>query len=233
VEPQVIEELVTGMRDACLESAMALIGGEIAEMRDLYASGEFDLVGFAVGVVGRNQLITGERIAAGDRLLALPSSGIHSNGLTLARAVFEGLPGEEWERPDERLGCSLIEELLKPTRIYARELKVLKEAGVRIEGAAHISGGGIPDNLARILPPGGNAEVKQASLPILPIFELIRERGRIARQEMWRTFNMGVGMVLAVEPGEAEAAKRTGQAQGFSLLDVGEVVPGNQHVIIT
>lgn len=233
LEPKLIEELVGGMRDGCLEAAMALVGGETAEMRDIYSPGEFDLVGFAIGVVERNQLITGEHITTGDCLLALPSSGIHSNGLSLARKVFERLSDEEWQRHEERLGCSLVEELLKPTRIYARELKALREAGIQIKGAAHISGGGIPGNLERILPPGVSARVDQGLLPKLPVFELIAERGNITSDEMWKIFNMGAGMVLAVSPDQAEAAKDVSQERGFSLSVVGEVVPGNQRVIIT
>ena len=132
VEPNVIEELVTGMRDGCLEASMALVGGELAEMRDLYSPGEFDLVGFAVGVVDRSQLITGEQITVGDRLLAVPSSGIHANGLTLARKVFKGMSEEQWKQIDDRLGCSLADEMLKPTRIYAREMKHLLDAGLQI-----------------------------------------------------------------------------------------------------
>jgi len=232
VEPNVIEELVTGMRDGCLEASMALVGGELAEMRDLYSPGEFDLVGFAVGVVDRSQLITGEQITVGDRLLAVPSSGIHANGLTLARKVFKGMSEEQWKQIDDRLGCSLADEMLKPTRIYAREMKHLLDAGLQIRGAAHISGGGIPGNLSRILPPGVDAQIRGSLLPKLPIFDLIAERGPVATDEMWRTFNMGVGLLLAVRPANVEPAKEVAQEEGFSLLDIGEVVPGDQRVNI-
>ena len=226
--------LVGGVADACRESGCALLGGETADMPGLYAGGDFDLVGFVVGVVERDAVIDGSRIREGDVLLGLPSDGLHTNGYSLVRKLFGvGLGGpstgsgqsdaeEERARLNETypgLDGTLGEALLAPHRCYYRELKPVLP---QLRGIAHITGGGIPGNVPRILPQGLGARIDRSAWETPPLFRLIRERGNIAEEEMYRTFNMGLGIVLAVVPADADAVR----SKLPGALAVGEVVRG-------
>jgi phosphoribosylformylglycinamidine cyclo-ligase len=199
LDPAVAERVVAGIARACRANGCALIGGETAEMPGLYAPGEYDLAGFVVGAVERKSLLTGASIRAGDVLLGLPSTGLHTNGYSLARKLLFEVAGLTVDSVVAELGCTVGEELLKVHRSYRRPLSLLFEAGI-LKGAAHITGGGITDNLPRILPPGLGAEIDTAAWRELPVFRLLREIGRIPEDDCRRTFNLGVGMVLAVSP---------------------------------
>jgi len=231
LEPAVVERIVTGIRDACLECGCALLGGELAEMRDVYAKGEADLAGFAVGVVDGQRRIDGSTVVSGDVVLGFPSSGIHANGLTLARKVFAGLSDAEWRAHNEELGCSLASELLRPTIIYYRWLQELAAAEIEIKALAHISGGGLPGNAARMLPPGLDVRIVRSAIPVHPIFKLIARTGPVGESEMWRTFNMGLGLTLVLAPEQAEAALELPQFQR-TLHRVGEIAPGTGRVVL-
>ncbi len=225
--------VIQGVASACRAVGCALLGGETADMPDIYSQGDFDLVGFIVGVVERGQIIDGSTIRAGDVLLGLPSSGLHTNGYSLARKVFGvGVGGDQAEER-ARLGRSypglegtLGEALLVPHRCYYNELKpVLGHVGAvgeppLLKGIAHITGGGIPGNLPRILPEGLGGSLRRGSWPVPPIFRLIQERGKVAEEEMYRTFNMGLGMIVACAAEDAEAVR----AQLPEALAVGEVI---------
>jgi len=218
------EEVVAGIAQGCREAGCALIGGETAEMPDCYPAGEYDLAGFAVGVVEKANLVDGKRITDGDVLIGLPSTGLHSNGFTLARHVL--LDQGPWSMEDQlpELTASLGSTLLQPTRIYVR----LVQAIVRdcaIHGIAHITGGGIIGNLPRILPPGCQARVQKRSWPVPPIFHIIQRVGSVAEDEMARVFNMGIGLILVVPPTEVERVLthvKDQQEQGFVIGDIGE-----------
>jgi phosphoribosylformylglycinamidine cyclo-ligase len=194
-EPEKIEAIVKGIADGCEQAGCALIGGETAEMPGLYSQNEYDLAGFTVGACEKSQLITGETIQAGDVLIGLASSGIHSNGYSLVRKVFNN-----WSLLDfvDELGCTLGEELLKPTKIYVKPiLSALKK--FPLKGMAHITGGGFIENIPRMLPEGLGAKIEEKSWPIPPVFQLISSHGQIAYEEMYNIFNMGIGMVVAVD----------------------------------
>jgi len=229
VVPEKIEAIVRGIVEGCRQAGCALIGGETAEMPDFYPAGEYDLAGFAVGVVERSRIIDGSGIAAGDRLLGLASSGLHSNGYSLARrVVFERL-GLKVTDPLEVCGRSVAAELLEPTRIYVKPvLALLTER--QVKGMAHITGGGITENLPRILPEGCRAKVHLGSWPVPPIFRLIQESGGVEDAEMFRTFNMGIGLILAVEAGVARVVEERLRALGESAWEIGEVVAGARGV---
>jgi phosphoribosylformylglycinamidine cyclo-ligase len=212
--------LVRGMAEACREVGCALLGGETAEMPDVYAPGDFDLAGFVVGAAERGELIDGSRIAPGDVLLGLPSAGLHTNGYSLVRRVFRVGTGEdpaaERQRLEEyvpELGCTLGEELLRPHRCYLREVMAVRKL---VKGIAHVTGGGIEANLARILPSGLRAVIDRRAWEVPPIFRLIQERGRVPDDEMWRVFNMGIGMVLVA--GEGKAAQVQASLEGCVLM---------------
>ncbi|MDR4945254.1 phosphoribosylformylglycinamidine cyclo-ligase [Neobacillus cucumis] len=194
-EPEKIEAIVKGIADGCEQAGCALIGGETAEMPGLYSQNEYDLAGFTVGACEKSQLITGETIKAGDVLIGLASSGIHSNGYSLVRKVFNN-----WSLLDfvDELGCTLGEELLKPTKIYVKPiLSALKK--FPLKGMAHITGGGFIENIPRMLPEGLGAKLEEKSWPIPPVFQLISSHGQIDYAEMYNIFNMGIGMVVAVD----------------------------------
>ena len=193
--PEKIEAIVKGISDGCVQAGCALIGGETAEMPGLYSENEYDLAGFSVGACEKSQLVTGENIKPGDVLIGLASSGIHSNGYSLVRKVFENWSLTEFV---DELGCSLGEELLKPTKIYVKPiLSALKK--FNLKGMAHITGGGFIENIPRMLPSGLGAELKERNWDIPPVFNLISSLGQIDRQEMYNIFNMGIGMVIAVD----------------------------------
>ena len=226
LKPEQIAAIVQGLSQACHEVGCALIGGETAEMPGLYANKDYDLVGFIVGAVEKAKMITGKTIAAGDLIIGLPSSGLHTNGYSLVRKIFGTTPSALGAHYPE-LGQTLGEELLKPHRCYYNELKPLLPL---IKGMAHITGGGLTGNVPRILPQGVAAKIGGKSWTVLPIFQLIKERGNVAQNEMYRVFNMGIGMVLICSPDNAD---RLSQALPEAKV-IGEVVKqtGKAKVII-
>ena len=231
LEPMQVSEVVTGVARACKESGCALIGGETAEMAGFYPIGEYDIAGFSVGVAERSKLITPARVKAGDVLLGLPSSGVHSNGYSLVRKiVFErkGFKGDEYI---EELGQTIGEELLTPTRLYPRIcLPLIREFD--IHGMVHITGGGFYENIPRALPEHMGAEVNGAAWTIPPVFRLLQEWGNVDWTEMYRTFNMGIGMVLIVSSDEANRITARLNAQNETVYHIGHVTEGTHEVVI-
>ena len=205
LKPHVAAEVVRGIAKGCQIAGCALIGGETAELPGFYAEGEYDLVGFAVGVVERDQIIDGSAVAAGDALIGLGSSGLHSNGYSLARKVLLEVAELPLDKQIPELGRTLGEELLEPTKIYCADLVSLFHAGIRPHAVAHVTGGGIAGNLARVIPEQLSATVDSSPLSPQPIFGLIQKLGNVPTEEMYRTFNMGVGMVLVVGADRADA----------------------------
>ena len=231
LEPMQVAEVVTGVARACKESGCALIGGETAEMAGFYPIGEYDIAGFSVGVAERSKLITPARVKAGDILLGLPSSGVHSNGYSLVRKiVFErkGFKGDEYI---EELGQTIGEELLTPTRLYPRICLPLIRA-FDIHGMVHITGGGFYENIPRALPEHMGAEVNGAAWTIPPVFRLLQEWGNVDWTEMYRTFNMGIGMVLIVSLDEADRITAQLNAQNETVYHIGHVTEGAHEVVI-
>ncbi|AGB42458.1 phosphoribosylaminoimidazole synthetase [Halobacteroides halobius DSM 5150] len=222
LKPDSVAEVVKGITAGCKEAGCALIGGETAEMPDFYDSGEYDLAGFVVGMVDKDKIITGANIAAGDKVIGLASNGIHSNGYTLARKVFFDVAGYDVEDQIEGLETTLGEELLKPTRIYVQPvLEILEQ--YQVNGIAHITGGGLIENLPRILPDDLQAVIDQTSWPTQTIFNLMQDIGDIAEREMYRTFNMGVGMTLVVPAAEAADVVKQANELGEKAYVIGEV----------
>ena len=231
LEPMQVSEVVTGVARACKESGCALIGGETAEMAGFYPIGEYDIAGFSVGVAERSKLITPARVKAGDVLLGLPSSGVHSNGYSLVRKiVFEhkGFKGDEYI---EELGQTIGEELLTPTRLYPRICLPLIRA-FDIHGMVHITGGGFYENIPRALPDHMGAEVNGAAWTIPPVFRLLQEWGNVDWTEMYRTFNMGIGMVLIVSSDEADRITARLNAQNETVYHIGHVTERTHEVVI-
>jgi phosphoribosylformylglycinamidine cyclo-ligase len=229
VEPEKIEAIVTGIAAGCRQAGCALVGGETAEMGTLYAPGEYDLAGFTVGVAERAALVTGEHVTAGDRVLGLASSGLHSNGYTLAREAIFGRMGLNLGDPIPGVGRSVGEELLEPTRIYVKPvLELIRE--VRVKAMAHITGGGITLNLPRVLPAQRRAQIDPRAWPQPPIFTAIQRAAAVDDAEMRRTFNMGIGFVLVVAPEDAAPATRQLEALGERVYPIGEIVPGKPGV---
>lgn len=224
--PEVVAEIVSGVADGCKLAGCALLGGETAELPGLYAEGEYDLVGFAVGAVEREGVIDGSAVAAGDVLIGLPSSGLHSNGYSLARYVLLDTAGLPLDAEMPELGRTLGAELLEPTRIYSGSLVRLFREGPLPHALAHITGGGIGGNVARAIPEGLTAHVAMSSFPRPAIFDLIQRTGDVAEAEMRRTFNLGLGMVLAVAANDADRTVEVLRAAGENPLYVGEVRPG-------
>lgn len=222
VDTKILTELVKGVVEGCKEADCALVGGETAEMPSFYKAGEYDLAGFVVGVVERDKIIDGTAIKRGDRIVGIASSGIHSNGLSLARkVVFEKMG----MRPDdmvEELGCTIGEELLRPTKIYVRTIMNLLR-DFRINGIAHITGGGLVDNIARILPKGLTANICKGCWKVPPIFTFLKEHGGISDAEMLRTFNNGIGMVLIVSPEDEEEILLRLKALDQKAVTIGEI----------
>jgi len=228
----VLEQVVKGIADGCLQAGCALIGGETAELPGMYAPGEYDLAGFAVGIVNRDRILTGDQVTPGDKLVALASSGLHSNGYSLARRVLLKVDGGAFEldhRPAELGGQSVIEAMLTPTRLYARAFLALRDR-FDIHGAANITGGGLHENLPRMLPAGCRAKVDRSTWEVPALFRLIEGLGPVAPEEMESTFNLGLGMVLAVPAERAEAVAEAAREQGEQAWIVGEVVAGEPGV---
>lgn len=231
--PEKIATIVGGVAEGCKQSECALIGGETAEHPGLMPEEDYDLAGFSVGVVDKKDIITGETIADGDTLIGIASTGVHSNGFSLVRKVFEKeLTKEGLNTYYEELGKTLGEALLAPTRIYVKALKSVKKAGVKIKGCSHITGGGFYENIPRMLPEGKRAEVKKDSYEVPAIFTLLAKKGNIAEHMMYNTFNMGLGMVLAIDPKDACTAIRAIEAAGDKAYVVGKVVNGEKGVTV-
>jgi len=215
--------VVEGIAEGCKQAGCALIGGETAEMPGFYEEGEYDLAGFAVGVVDRPRIINGSTIKPGDALIGVASSGVHSNGFSLVRKVL--LEAAKLKVTDKvpELGCTLAEELLKPTNIYVKPILSLLAEGVEIKGMAHITGGGIDGNLPRSLPDGLGARLKKGSWPELPIFSLIRKLGRVPEEDMRRTFNMGIGFILVVNEQNVNKVLETFKKTGYYCYRIGDI----------
>ncbi|MCR4400427.1 MAG: phosphoribosylformylglycinamidine cyclo-ligase [Syntrophomonadaceae bacterium] len=222
LDPAQVEALVKGVAEGCVRAGCALIGGETAEMPGFYQPGEYDMAGFAVGAVSRDRLIDGSAVRPGDVVIGLRSSGLHSNGYSLARKVLLEHAGYRLEQVVPSLGRTLAEELLEPTRIYVKPVLQLLE-GVAVSAMAHITGGGLVENVARVLPPGCGVVIEQRLLPRVAVFELLRELGDIAPAEMVRTFNMGIGFVIMVRAEEADGVLRRLTALGEEALVIGQV----------
>ncbi len=219
----IAERVIAGIADGCSLAGCALIGGETAEMPGMYKSGEYDLAGFCVGVVGRRQLLGPDKVRVGDRLLGITSSGLHSNGYSLARRVFETQMGLGFDAHVPELGTTVGEALLVPTRIYPRLVSQLKTAiGDGLHALCHVTGGGVTDNLPRVLPPGTRAQVRMPELPVL--FRVIQAGGPVELPELLRTFNCGLGLIAAVDASRADAAVTALSAAGEQVVDLGEIV---------
>jgi phosphoribosylformylglycinamidine cyclo-ligase len=226
VIPEKVEQIVAGVAEGCRQAGCALIGGETAEMPGMYAPEEYDIAGFAVGVAEADKLVDGRRIRAGDRLIGLASSGLHSNGFSLVRHLLLEKAGFDLRQPlDELDGRELGEVLLTPTRIYVKTVLRLLERH-DIKGMAHITGGGFLENIPRILPPGLGAEIWLGAWPVPPVFRLLQQVGQLSPAECYRTFNMGIGLVLAVAPEEAETVLDAARRLGEEAFLIGQVVPG-------
>ena len=230
-EPEKIAQIVKGVADGCLQSECALIGGETAEMPGFYPVDEYDLAGFAVGVVDEKDLITGKDIKAGDTLIGIASSGVHSNGFSLVRKVFD-MTKESLDTYYDELGKTLGEALLAPTRIYVQALKSIKKAGVTVKACSHITGGGFYENVPRMLIDGVHAVVEKNSYPVPPIFGLMAKEGEIDEQMMYNTFNMGLGMIVAVDPADVDKTMEAIKAAGDQPYVVGHIEAGEKGVTL-
>ncbi len=229
--PEKIATIVKGVAEGCKQAGAALIGGETAEHPGLMPEDEYDLAGFAVGVVDQKDLITGENIKPGDTLIGIASSGVHSNGFSLVRKVFE-MTKESLDTYYEELGTTLGEALIAPTKIYVKALKSIKDAGVTIKGCSHITGGGFYENIPRMLPDGVAVEIEKDSYPVLPIFKLLQKKGNLEDKMMYNTYNMGLGMILAVAPEDAEKTMEAIKEAGEASYVIGKVVAGDKEVIL-
>ena len=228
-EPEKIADIVKGVAEGCLQAGAALIGGETAEHPGLMAPDEYDLAGFAVGVCDRKDMITGENLKAGDVLIGMASSGIHSNGYSLVRQVFS-MKREALDTYYDSLGSTLGEALLVPTRIYVKALKSIKDAGVTVKACSHITGGGFYENVPRMLKEGTKAVIRTDSYPVPPIFNMLSVDGDIAEQMMYNTFNMGLGMIVAVDEADVDRAMDAIRAAGDAPYVVGRIEAGDKGV---
>ncbi|MCD8150387.1 MAG: phosphoribosylformylglycinamidine cyclo-ligase [Clostridiales bacterium] len=229
--PEKIAEIVKGVAEGCLQSDAALIGGETAEHPGLMPEDEYDLAGFAVGVCDKKDLITGESLADGDILIGMASTGVHSNGFSLVRKVFE-MTEESLNTYYDELGKTLGEALIAPTRIYVKALKSIKNAGVTVKACSHITGGGFYENVPRMLVDGTHAVIEKDSYPVPPIFTLLQKTGDIAEQMMYNTYNMGIGMIVAVDPADAETAMDAIRAAGDTPYVIGRIEAGEKGVTL-
>ena len=227
--PEKIASIVSGVAEGCLQSECALVGGETAEHPGLMPENDYDLAGFAVGVVDKKDIIDGSTIKAGDTLIGIASSGVHSNGFSLVRKVFE-MTKESLDTYYDELGKTLGEALIEPTRIYVKALKNVKNAGVRIKGCSHITGGGFFENVPRMLPENVRAVIKKDSYPVPALFDLIQKNGNIEEHMMYNTFNMGLGMVIAVNPKDVDATMKAIEDAGDKCYVVGNIVEGDKGV---
>ena len=232
LEPEVTASVVEGIANGCRENGCVLLGGETAEMPDFYPEGEYDIAGFIVGVVDREHIIDGRTITAGDAILALPSAGLHTNGYSLARKLFFDVAGFSVDTPLVEINETAGAVLLRPHVSYLKTLGGLLDTG-QIKGLAHITGGGLLDNIPRILPEGTNAEIKRGSWPVLAVFEMFQKLGNIEEAEMYRTFNMGLGMVIVCDRGDAAEIKSHIESTGESCYEIGRIVTGDRRVVLT
>ena len=229
--PEKIATIVSGVAEGCKQSGAALVGGETAEHPGLMPEDDYDLAGFAVGVVDRKDLITGENLKDGDVLIGIASSGVHSNGFSLVRKVFE-MTKESLDTYYDELGKTLGEALIAPTRIYVQALKNVKEAGIRVKACSHITGGGFYENIPRMLPEGMHAVVKKDSYEVPAIFKLMQKTGNIEEEMMYSTFNMGLGMIIAVDPADVDKAMEAIKAAGDTAYIVGNIKAGEKGVTL-
>ncbi|NCC45060.1 MAG: phosphoribosylformylglycinamidine cyclo-ligase, partial [Clostridia bacterium] len=229
--PEKIADIVKGVSEGCIQSSAALIGGETAEMPGFYPVDEYDLAGFAVGVVDQKDLITGADLAAGDVLVGMASSGVHSNGFSLVRKVFD-MTKESMDTYYDELGKTLGEALIAPTKIYVKALRSVKEAGVKIKACSHITGGGFYENVPRMLQDGVHAVIEKDSYPIPPIFTLMAKTGNIEEKMMYNTYNMGIGMMVAVNPADVEKTMEAMKAAGETPYVVGRIEAGEKGVTL-
>ena len=227
--PEKIATIVKGVAEGCIQSEAALVGGETAEHPGLMKEEEYDLAGFAVGVVERKDLITGEDIKPGDTLIGIASTGVHSNGFSLVRKVFD-MTKEALDTYYDELGKTLGEALIEPTRIYVKALKSVKNAGVKIKGCSHITGGGFYENIPRMLPDGVVAKIKKDSYEVPAIFKLLAKTGDIEEQMMYNTYNMGIGMCIAVDPADVDKTLKALELTGDKAYVIGSVAAGEKGV---
>lgn len=229
--PNKIEAIVSGVADGCRQAGAALIGGETAEMPGFYPQDEYDLAGFSVGVVDEKDIITGKDLKQGDVLIGLGSTGVHSNGFSLIRKIFD-VNKEVLDTYYPQLGQTLGEALLTPTRIYVRALRQIKEAGVKIKACSHITGGGFYENVPRMLPDGIRAVIRRDSYQVPEIFALIAEKGNVEEKMMYNTFNMGIGMVLAADPADVDAVLKEAKEAEVPAHIIGEAAEGEKGVTL-
>ena len=229
--PEKIADIVKGVAEGCLQSDAALIGGETAEHPGLMPEEEYDLAGFAVGIVDEKDMITGQDLKAGDVLIGVASSGVHSNGFSLVRKIFE-MTKESLDTYYDELGKTLGEALLTPTRIYVKAMKSMKDAGVKVKACSHITGGGFYENIPRMLKDDTVAVIEKNSYPIPPIFTLMAKKGNVDEQMMYNTYNMGLGLVIAVDPAQADTAIAAIEAAGEKAYRVGSIEAGEKGVIL-
>ena len=230
LNPVIVDQIVTGLCDACIREKVSLVGGETAEMPDTYKAGEHDVVGVVTGVVEKSRIIDGKTIIPGDKVYGLPSSGLHTNGFSLARNVLFEIGKLKPEDFVNECQGTLAEALLAPHVNYAAPIHALLEHSVNIKGMAHITGGGLRENIPRILPAGMSAEIREGSWPVLPIFDIISYVGEVVKTEMYRTFNMGIGMVLVSSEDKA-TLENILHAGGFGpIYELGAIIPGDQTV---
>ncbi len=229
--PETVASVIEGLARGCKEAGCVLIGGETAEMPGFYSDGEYDVAGFIVGVVDRDLIIDGSRIVPGDVLIGLPSVGLHTNGYSLARKLLFEIAGYGPDKLIDELGCTASQELLKPHRGYLSAIEGLLDSGL-IKGLAHITGGGLLENIPRILPEGTAAEINADSWPVLPVFDLLMRIGNVPEREMYRTFNMGIGMVVIVSTDEAGRVRTHLDLLNEAHYDIGRIVEGSRTVSI-
>ncbi|MCR5808211.1 MAG: phosphoribosylformylglycinamidine cyclo-ligase [Clostridiales bacterium] len=228
--PERIEQIVKGVADGCCESGCALIGGETAEMPGFYPENEYDLAGFSVGVVEKSEMMSNDNVKEGDVIIAMSSSGVHSNGFSLVRKIFD-VEGDELFEYVPELGMRLGDALLAPTKLYVKPVQALRKA-VTVHSLAHITGGGFFENIPRAIPDGLTAKVEKARVRVLPIFDIIAKHGNIPERDMFNTFNMGVGMVATVPADEAERAIGALREVGCEAYAVGEVIASDEGIIV-
>jgi phosphoribosylformylglycinamidine cyclo-ligase len=231
LDPNVIEQIIEGMTRGCREAGCVLLGGETAEMPGFYPEGEYDIAGFIVGVVDKSRVIDGSRIVAGDVVFGLPAVGLHTNGYSLARKLLLDVAGNKVDTFVPELGCTVGEELLKPHKSYLPALsRLIHHEGI-IKGLAHITGGGLVENIPRILPRNVDVALKEANWPVLPVYDLMQKIGNVPREEMLRTFNLGLGMIVVTSPQYADRVRDEFMQAGETFYEVGEVVEGDGKVI--
>ena len=231
VVPEVIADIVKGVADGCVQAGCSLIGGETAELPGIYSDGEYDLVGFAVGMVDKKKIIDPLSVKPGDTVIGIASSGFHSNGFSLVRRIFNIETADVEDFIDE-LGMPLIDALLTPTKIYVKPVMALLESGVGVHGISHITGGGFYENIPRCLPDGLTAKISKSSWEVPPAIKLLQKKGNIPKKDMFNTFNMGIGMVVIVDREHREKALSVIDETGYGTAAIGEVVESNEGVII-